>query len=375
MKKIATIIYAVFLLIPVVSFASSVTLFENTCNQHWPLKMNSNESFDIASKCEMLVFIEVFNLYDSFSETILGQKIKVKNTNFKSVNQWKKETQARILSNFNQLSDESLKEIVFLKKNSNWETLSLIDLEKNLPDNFSTWYRSTKIFYTNYLKEQFRLAALFPRITSEILQFSENEIQGHNFLDKNFLLTFDDGPTLVNGNTDKLILVLDNLRLTGMFFVLGDNLAKRLETSTIESIKELYGKNSVLSHGKVHKSHQKYTDWKESIDYTNNLIHKIFPTKNELVYFRPPYGQRNKTIADYFTTKKSKIIFWNIDSRDWSSKLGVKQVVNRQIKLMLLWRKGILLFHDIHSKAQKVTPIIYTYFKETGITWMKPNEF
>ena len=231
------------------------------------------------------------------------------------------------------------------------------------------------MFYTDYIKEQVRLAALFPRVTSEILRFSDNEIQGHNFLDKTFLLTFDDGPTLVNGNTDKLIKVLDNLSLTGMFFVLGDNLKKRLEASPTESIKELYGQNSVLSHGKVHKAHQKYTKWKESINYTNNLIHEIFPAKNELVYFRPPYGQRNKTLVDYFKAKDSKIILWNMDSKDWSSKLDMRQVANRQIKLMLLWRKGILLFHDIHSKAQKATPIIYTYFKDADITWMNPNEF
>jgi len=41
---------------------------------------------------------------------------------------------------------------------------------------------------------------------------------------------------------------------------------------------------------------------------------------------------------------------------------------------MLLWRKGILLFHDIHSKAQKVTPIIHSYFKDTDITWMSAHE-
>lgn len=362
------------LILPFISFAQIQN--DNNINS-WPLEMNSSKAFDIASKCEMLVFIEVFNNYDALSMADISLKTKVKNLKEESVNKWKKETKKRIVANFNNLSYKSLKEVIAIQKESSWETLSSIQIKEKLPTKFSTWYQETVVFYTNYVNEQIRLAALYPRITSEILQFSDTEVQGHDFNDKNFLLTYDDGPTTINGNTDKLIKILDEYKLTAMFFVLGENLENRLEASSIKSLQDLYGENSVLSHGKVHKAHQKYSEWKESIDYTNNLIYEIFPTenKNDLVYFRPPYGQRNEAIVDYFKTRNSKLILWNIDSRDWSSKLGVNQVANRQIKLMLLWRKGILLFHDIHSKAQKATPIIYNYFKNTQITWIKPNEF
>jgi len=368
------IIRFLLLLIPFFSFANEVTL-KNVHND-WPYKMNSNKAFDIASKCEMLVFIEVFNMFDGYSDAVLQSEIGAKSFNKESINTWKKETKKRIFNNFKKLSEVSLIDIVFVKKNSSWEVLSAYDLENQLPQDVLAWYKETKVFYRDYVKEQMRLAALYPRITSEILQFSENEIQGHNLSDKNFLLTFDDGPTVVNGNTDKLIKVLNSYQLTGMFFVLGDNLEKRLNASSKENLISLYGDNKVFSHGKVHKSHQKYSEWKTSIDFTNTLIHNIFPTDNKenLIYFRPPYGQRNKNLVDYFSEKKSKIIFWNIDSRDWSSKLNVAQVANRQIKLMLLWRNGILLFHDIHSKVQKTIPIIHDYFKETNIIWMKPND-
>lgn len=370
------IIYKLFILIPFLSFASNFSKVNDSAYKNWPLKMNSATSFDIASKCEMLVFIEVFNEYSSLTEAVLIQKIKVKKTNIKSISQWQEETKIRLIANFGKLSKESLEALVLVAKGSSWETLSVINLQKSMPANFLNWYNQTKVFYTDYVREQLRLAALFPRVTSEIIQFSDNEIQGHNLADKNFLLTFDDGPTRVNGNTDKLIKVLDTHNLNAMFFVLGDNLQNRLTTSSVESLKNLYKQNSVLSHGKVHKSHQRYDLWKESIDYTNNLIHKIFTgDKNELLYFRPPYGQRNKALVDYFNSKNSKIILWNIDSRDWSSKLSVDQIAERQIKLMLLWRNGILLFHDIHTKAQKVVPIIHNYLKKTNITWINPNDF
>jgi hypothetical protein len=40
---------------------------------------------------------------------------------------------------------------------------------------------------------------------------------------------------------------------------------------------------------------------------------------------------------------------------------------------MLLWRKGILLFHDVHSKAQTAVPIIKEYFKKANINWVDPT--
>ena len=355
-----------FLFMPFFSFASFTIVSDS-----WPLKMDSKKSFDVASKCEMLVFIEVFNTYNSVAKASLSGAIKVKNINEESIDIWRKKIKDIIIFNFSSLADDSLDEVISVHKNNTWETLSEINVQNSMPSNFSTWYLATKTFYSSYVKEQIRLAALFPRISSEILQLSKNEIQGHNFPDKNFLLTFDDGPTLANGNTDKLIKVLNEYKLEALFFVLGDNLEKRLKATSIKSINALYGENNVFSHGKIHKSHQSYKLWKESINYTNELLYKIFPyeNKDDLLCFRPPYGQRNQSLVDFFTAKNSKIIYWNIDSRDWSSKLSAEQVANREIKLMLLWRKGILLFHDIHAKAQKALPIIYKYFEGTGIKW------
>ena len=355
-------------------FISNFTLAEGL-NTAWPLEMNSSKSFDVASKCEMLVFIQVLNEFKTLSKSDLSLNLKVKKINLESINEWEGVTKERIIVNFKALSEESLSEVIAVNRKSSWGELSSLKLEEKIPSKFLTWYAETKKFYTNYVKEQLRLAALYPRITSEILRFSKNEIQGHNFSDKRFLLTFDDGPTMPDGNTDKLIKVLDNQGLKAMFFVLGENLENRLKTTSIKSLNDLYGKHKVVSHGKVHKSHQSYSLWKESIDYTNSLLYKIFPTKNknELIYFRPPYGQRNKKLVDYFSGRKSKIILWNIDSRDWSSKLNPNQVANRQVKLMLLWRKGILLFHDIHAKSQKVVPLIQGYFSKTNIVWEEPN--
>ncbi len=339
----------------------------------WPYTIDSNISFDTSSKCEMLVFVEIFNQYDHLTEAELSKKIEVGKINLISLKRWKEETKNRIIDNFKSLSDESLKEIIPINKNSSWEKISTISVGKQIPDKLKKWYESSKIFYDYYLSEQVRLASLYPRITSEILQFSKNEMQGHDFSQKHFLLTFDDGPTEANGNTDKLIKVLNDYKLTSMFFVLGNNLNTRLKTSSSKSLIDLYGQNLVFSHGKEHKSHQKYPEWKESIDFTSQLINKVFKTQNNIVHFRPPYGQRNQVILDYLDSKNSKIILWNIDSQDWNTNINAQEIADREITLMLLWRKGILLFHDIHSKAQTAVPIIYSYFKNANIIWVNPK--
>jgi hypothetical protein len=41
---------------------------------------------------------------------------------------------------------------------------------------------------------------------------------------------------------------------------------------------------------------------------------------------------------------------------------------------MLLWRKGIILFHDVHPKAEIAVPAINEYFKDCPVKWLTPEE-
>lgn len=41
-----------------------------------------------------------------------------------------------------------------------------------------------------------------------------------------------------------------------------------------------------------------------------------------------------------------RIVLWNIDSQDMSPGLSIQQVADRVTTLMLLWRKGIIRWHD-----------------------------
>lgn len=365
--------YIIFLLITAFASFSQVGpgVIAKADRTLWPYEIYGSKDFDVASKCEMLLFIETFNQFDVVSDAELSIFIGVKKINSVSVKRWKEATKILILNNLNNLSDESLSEVIPILNVNTWKTISKTVSEAKYPEIYFKWFQSSRKFYEIYISEQIRLAAYHPRLTSEILELSKVEILGSEFAQKQFLLTFDDGPTPASGNTDKLIKVLNEYKLTSMFFVLGNALNDRLKTS--KNLSDLYGENLVYSHGKEHKSHQKYENWKESLDFTNQLIAKTFPKQNNKVYFRPPYGQRNLTIFDYLDKSGSKIILWNMDSQDWSANINAQEVADRQIKLMLLWRKGILLFHDVHPKAQIAVPIIYNFFKNCGVDWVNPK--
>jgi len=96
----------------------------------------------------------------------------------------------------------------------------------------------------------------------------------------------------------------------------------------------------------------------------------ILPAGQEAVkYFRPPYGQRTPEISQYVVNRHQQDMLWNIDSQDWNAHVTPEQVTGRMISLMLLWRHGILLFHDVHPKAKQVLPAILSATENSGIHW------
>ncbi|MFT5781992.1 MAG: hypothetical protein ACI9EB_001366 [Pseudomonas sp.] len=59
--------------------------------------------------------------------------------------------------------------------------------------------------HRSYLNEQLRLAALFAGLSSELDLFSDLEHNGDELADRQFLLSFDDGPSASKGNSDRLL--------------------------------------------------------------------------------------------------------------------------------------------------------------------------
>ena len=244
-----------------------------------------------------------------------------------------------------------------------------------IPDDFDSWQKNIAEFMGIYVAEQIRLAQLFPTTSSEIDLFNDNEWNGDRTSDRKFFLTFDDGPTASGGNTDNVLQMLAAQKKTAVFFVLGQSFAHRQKTNGTATLAQLYKGQCVSAHGWEHLSHEKRSKyavgskWQSSVTDTIALLKNSFDdTSIFLPLFRPPYGQRKSDSGAYFQKEGLQVALWNMDSQDWNAQIEAEDIVNRMEILMLIKRRGVLLFHDVHPKAQKAVPVIIAEFG-SAVEW------
>jgi len=341
----------------------------------WPYTLNNSAEFDFASKMEMLVFASVLQSYEGLPEDTIKKRLDLKRVSIPSIDRWRQQTQKTLLKNFAALSTSLPHDFLHGLPIDMWSDVVRASqaLQKQIPQNLLPWLQNAQEFYDYYVYEQLRLAALFPRTTSEILTLDDSEITGFAYSDKQFLLTFDDGPSGKNGTTDKLLATLKANQAHAIFFVLGDMLSTRLKMTPAEKIRELYKPAVMASHGNVHKPHPMYDRWQESLSHTKKLIDSVMANRSNTLYFRPPYGQRNERILAFANQHNMRIMLWNIDSQDWNAKITAKEVADRVVTLMILWRRGIILFHDTHPKANEALPHIWKALQNCNILWIDPT--
>ncbi|MCM0148686.1 polysaccharide deacetylase family protein [Photobacterium galatheae] len=316
----------------------------------WPEAIDSQQAFDRASAAEILQFTNMMSSVPLSSESEIKTLTGLKQVNLDSVLKWREKTQRQLLQGYRDATGQTGVE--------RWEALVRLAHER-LPALNSQWQQASAQFYRYYLFEQVRLAALFPRISSEILTYDENEVTGDMYADGEFLLTFDDGPHPTR--TKPLIKQLTEKEIHATFFVLGHKLSE-------EKNKGLYQNQCLGSHGWRHRAHKDLSWSKTSVEQTDQAL-ASFSSLNAQKAFRPPYGMRTEEISAWLRQQGHPIYLWNIDSQDWNTKLSAKQVTDRVITLMLLRRKGMILFHDIHPKANLALPALDHLVNQAGLKW------
>lgn len=204
-------------------------------------------------------------------------------------------------------------------------------------------------FWGIWVQEQLRLAQLFPHPTSEVFPLADSDVRGGELPERTFVLTFDDGPTPKGGTTDATLATLKTLKVPGTFFALGEHLRGRADTHG------LYEGFCVASHGFKHVPHTDDAAATKSMEQTQGLLSKeLLGARADL--FRPPYGQRSPGFVRALSEAKVRTILWNVDSQDWRSDAKAPQVLGRVLALMLVQRRGVILFHDVHPVANAVLP-------------------
>jgi peptidoglycan/xylan/chitin deacetylase (PgdA/CDA1 family) len=350
------------LLLAALPASAAVSQAALTTRAHWPLSIADDAGFDTASRAEILVFTSQLDALDAAD---LAALTKVKSVDQASVDRWKAQAKRLSVVNFAKAATTCAKDGLFCgEAPRDWaglKALATAALAKT-PGNLGDWREEMSGFWRLYLIEQLRLAALFPKTTSEILPLEDGEKFGTDDADKSFLLTFDDGPTPTGGTTDAVTAMLREHHVNGTFFLLGNALESREKTADVAAIKLLYAGMCVGSHGMEHKSH---ASWAGAADGLAALPEG----QAALTEFRPPYGQRNAAILQILHDSKMIDVLWNIDSQDWQHPVTPELAAGRVTSLMLLWRRGIILFHDIHPKAQGALPAIWKATEGAHVTW------
>ncbi|WP_263833306.1 polysaccharide deacetylase family protein [Sulfurospirillum oryzae] len=363
-----------FLLFSIFCYANGPEKIATFDRALWPYPIHSKSAFDDASRHEIISYVRQINSINLSDITSITEFTSIKNINFASVSKWLTFTQNNLVNNFKQAQKSCNDKQELCQNVSNWHDLSTLSAEYKSNQMLFPWYAASQTFFSYYLYEQVRLAALFPRITSEIDTLDEREVQGFDYSDGQFLLTFDDGPKY--SQTPLVADKLHKLNINGMFFVLGENLESALKTHGTNNLKQLYEGMCVGSHGYMHKPHLKLENWTEFYDKTRSMItdNQLQGTSKNHIWFRPPYGQRQQELVNRLWNLGDKVMLWNIDSQDWNQKLTTKQVQDRTITLMLLHRKGIILFHDIHPKALKVIEELDIFHRNQITSWVNCKE-
>lgn len=342
----------------------------------WPEKLDSPTAFDVASRAEVLNFAFVLKASEALTEAQLAERLALRSINMASINALRAQLWGRLWRSFDQAQQSCEQDASFC-----YAIDSLDDLQQQAatytidPSSFyAGWATPAVAFDWAYLDELLHAAALFPQISSEVLRFADSERNGDELNDRVFLLTFDGGPTPAQGRTDWLTDYLRRQNLSATFFVLGNSLANRRDQPSGDDLPALYKNQCVGVQGWQYRSHSQWQDWQDSILRSVALVQAALPD-NYVALFRPPYGQRRADSPGFFAGQNLQVALWDIDSQDGTGRLTAEQSAQRVLTLMLLWRRGVVVFHDSQDKAQVALPWLLGQTAQSGIGWQPCKQF
>lgn len=338
----------------------------------WPEALDTPALFDVASRAEILMFARALLASEALDETELKQRLGLKSINLPSISHLRQRWWARLLANYDlaQQSCEQDASFCYYVEDINTLREQAGKFEVGADSFYFNWAEPSRLFHERYLDEQLRQAALFPQVSSEIERYGDYERNGTDLNDRLFVLTFDGGPGPMLGNTDWMVDYLRKQKLSATFFVLGDALQNRVDKSSVGAVRELYAHQCAGVQGWQYRSHSHWQDWEASILRSVALARSVVPD-SYVPLFRPPYGQRRSDAEGFFQSQGVQVALWNIDSQDASGKLSAEQAGQRVLTLMLLWRHGVVVFHDGQERARGALPWLLKSTAQSGIGWQK----
>ena len=340
----------------------------------WPEQLNSPALFDVASRAEILSFAQALQASEMLDEPALAARLRLKQINLPVIRAVRARMWQRLWQNYQDAQRSCEQDASFCYPVESMAELRTVaaTFTADVGEFYAGWTEPSQLFHSRYLDELLRKAAVFPQTTSEIERLSSRERNGDELNDRMFLLTFVGGPGPEGGITDTLTDYLRRQRLGGTFFVLGSRLQQRREAGG-QLLPELYAGQCVGIQGWEYRSHAQWQGWQESLRRSQARVQADLP-EQYVPLFRPPYGQRRADGESFMASLGLQVSLWDIDALD-NSPLTAQASAERVMTLMLLWRKGVIQFHDNLPKAQPALEWLLQNTVQSGIGWQECESY
>lgn len=337
----------------------------------WPERLETPNLFDVASRAEILGFAHELWLSEELDEEGLKKRLGLRYVNVPSLNLLRHRLWTRLLEGYQNAQKSCEQDASFCVLVEDMDQLRQRAAEFTIASDsfYANWAAPSAIFYERYLNELMYLAALFPQTSSEIGLYNSDELSGDEMPDRTFQLNFESGPTTAaDGGTDWLADFMRQQKMNATFFVLGKNLQDRLSAGTATALQSLYRLQCVGIQGWEYRSHSQWLEWQNSVMRSAGLTMQLLPD-NFIPLFRPPYGHRRADSGQFFRDQNLRVSLWNIDAQDSYGRLTTEQIADRVLNLMLLWRRGTVVFHDASAKAQSAVPLLLANTAQSELIW------
>ena len=341
----------------------------------WPEQLDSPALFDVASRAEILSFARVLHESELLDDGALAARLGLRQINLQKIRAVRARMWQRLWQGYQQAQRSCTEDASFCYPVQSMAELrtQAATFATDVGTFYTGWIEPSHQFHVRYLDEQLRKAALLPQTSSEVERLSSRERSGDELNDRMFLLTFVGGPGPEGGSTDGLADYLRKQKMQGTFFILGNRLQQRRDAGAAGSLGQLYQGQCVGIQGWEYRSHAQWNGWQDSIKRAQarvqaDLVDQYVPL------FRPPYGQRRADGEAFMASQQLRVSLWDIDAQD-DTALTAEASAQRVVTLMLLWRKGVIQFHDTLPKAQSAVDWLLHNTAQSGIGWEDCREY
>ena len=341
----------------------------------WPEQLDSPALFDVASRAQILSFAQVLHESELLDDGALAARLGLRQINLQKVRAIRAGMWQRLWQGYQQAQRSCTEDASFCYPVESMEDLrrQAATFAADVGTFYTGWIEPSHQFNVRYLDEQLRKAALLPQTSSEVERLSSRERNGDELNDRMFLLTFVGGPGPEGGSTDTLADYLNKQKLQGTFFVLGNRLQQRRDRGPANILSQLYGAQCVGIQGWEYRSHAQWNGWQDSLKRSQARVQADLP-EQYVPLFRPPYGQRRSDGEAFMASQQLRVSLWDIDAQD-DTALSAEASAQRVVTLMLLWRKGVIQFHDALPKAQPAVEWLLHSTAQSGIGWEDCREY